>query len=128
MARYGADNPDVRFGLEMTDISPILKKTEFKAFAEVLQRGGIVKAIQVDKDLSRKDLDNLHEFARGLGAKGLNWIKVSPEGWPQVSGPLAKFLSEEEKAGLGKSMNPAPGNILLFMGDSAKVVNDVLEG
>ena len=126
MAKYGADNPDVRFGLEMTDISPILKKTEFKAFADVLQRGGIIKAIQVNKDLSRKDLDNLHEFARGLGAKGLSWVRVNPEGWPNVSGPLAKFLSEEEKAGLGKSMNPAPGNILLFMGDSAKVVNDVL--
>jgi aspartyl-tRNA synthetase len=126
MAKYGADNPDVRFGLEMTDISPILKKTEFKAFADVLQRGGIIKAIQVNKDLSRKDLDNLHEFARGLGAKGLNWVKVGPEGWPHVSGPLAKFLSEGEKAGLGKSMNPSPGNILIFMGDSAKVVNDVL--
>ena len=126
MTRYGADNPDVRFGLEMTDISSLLKKTEFKAFADVLQRGGIIKAIQVDKDLSRKDLDNLHEFARGLGAMGLNWVKVGSEGWPHVSGPLAKFLSEEEKAGLGKSMNPAPGNSLLFMGDSAKVVNDVL--
>jgi aspartyl-tRNA synthetase len=126
MAKYGADNPDVRFGLEMTDISEVLKKTEFKAFAEVLQRGGIIKAIQADKDLSRKDLDALNEFARGLGGKGLSWVKVNPEGWPNVSGPLAKFLSEEEKAGLGKSLNPAPGNILLFMGDSAKVVNDVL--
>ena len=126
MAKYGADNPDVRFGLEMTDVSAVLKKTEFKAFAEVLQRGGIIKAIQVDKDLSRKDLDALHEFARGLGAKGLNWVRVNPEGWPNVSGPLAKFLSDEEKAGLGKSMNPAPGNILLFMADSAKAVNDVL--
>ena len=126
MAKYGADNPDVRFGLEMTDVSDILKKTEFKAFGDVLQRGGIIKAIQVDKDLSRKDLDNLHEFARGLGAKGLSWVKVSPEGWANVSGPLAKFLSEEERSGLGKAMNPAPGNILLFMADSAKVVNDVL--
>jgi aspartyl-tRNA synthetase len=126
MAKYGADNPDVRFGLEMTDISDILKRTEFKAFADVLQRGGIIKAIQVDRDLSRKDLDNLNEFARGLGAKGLNWVKVGPEGWPNVSGPLAKFLSDEEKAGLGKGMNPAPGNILLFMADSAKAVNDVL--
>jgi aspartyl-tRNA synthetase len=126
MTRYGADNPDVRFGLEMTDISSILKKTEFKAFADVLQRGGIIKSIQVDKDLSRKDLDNLHEFARGLGAMGLSWVKVGSEGWPNVSGPLAKFLSEEEKAGLGKRMNPVPGNILLFMGDSAKMVNDVL--
>ena len=126
MAKYGADNPDVRFGLEMTDISDILKKTEFKAFSDVLQRGGIIKAVRVDRDLSRKDLDTLHEFARGLGAKGLSWLKVGPEGWPNVSGPLAKFLSDDEKAGLGKDMNPAPGNILLFMADSVKAVNDVL--
>ena len=126
MSKYGADNPDVRFGLEMTDVSDILKKTEFKAFGDVLQRGGIIKTIPVDKDLSRKDLDNLNEFARGLGGKGLSWVKVGPEGWPNVSGPLAKFLSEEERSGLGKAMNPAPGNILLFMADSPKVVNDVL--
>jgi len=54
----------------MTDLSGILKNTEFKAFGDVLQRGGIIKAIQVEKDLSRKDLDNLNEFARGLGPKG----------------------------------------------------------
>jgi len=101
-------------------------KTEFKAFAEVLQRGGIIKAIRVDRDLSRKDLDNLNEFARGLGAKGLSWVKVGPEGWPGASGPLAKFLSEEEKSGLAAAMNPAPGNVLILMADSAKVVNDVL--
>jgi aspartyl-tRNA synthetase len=126
MARYGADNPDVRFGLEMTDVSGILQKTEFKAFGDVLQRGGIIKAILVDKDLSRKDLDNLNEFSRGLGAKGLSWAKAAPEGWPAVTGALAKFLSEEEKAGLARAMNPAPGNVLIFMADSAKVVNDVL--
>jgi aspartyl-tRNA synthetase len=89
----------------MTDISPILKKTEFKAFADVLQRGGIIKAIQVDKDLSRKDLDNLNEFARGLGGKGLSWVKVSPEGWPHVRRALAKFLRRGED-GPGQGMTP----------------------
>jgi aspartyl-tRNA synthetase len=72
MARYGVDNPDIRFGLGMTDVTGILKNTGFKAFADQLQRGGIVKALKVSKDLSRKDLDTLHEFARGLGAKGLS--------------------------------------------------------
>ncbi len=126
MAKYGVDNPDVRFGMEMTDVTDILKKTDFKAFSEPIQRGGIVKAIKVQKDLSRKDLDNLHEFARGLGAKGLTWIRVSPEGWPNITGPLAKFVSEAERAALGKRMNPAPGEIFLFMADSSKVVNDVM--
>ena len=126
MARYGVDNPDIRFGLEMTDVTGILKNTGFKAFADQLQRGGIVKALKVSKDLSRKDLDTLHEFARGLGAKGLSWLRVGPEGWPNITGPLAKFVSEEERASLGKRMNPAPGDTLIFMADSSRLVNDVL--
>jgi len=126
MARYGVDNPDVRFGLEMTDVTDILKNTGFKAFADQLQRGGIVKALKVSKDLSRKDLDTLHEFARGLGAKGLSWLRVGPEGWPNITGPLAKFVSEEERASLGKRMNPVPGDTLIFMADSSRLVNDVL--
>jgi aspartyl-tRNA synthetase len=126
MSRYGLDNPDVRFGLELTEVSDILKNTQFKAFADPLQRGGAAKALKVSSDLSRKDLDNLHEFARGLGAKGLNWVRVGPQEWPNLTGPLAKFISEEEGAGLRERMNPAPGDILLFMADSPKLVNDVL--
>ena len=126
MARYGVDNPDVRFGLEMTDVTDILKNTGFKAFADQLQRGGIVKALKASKDLSRKDLDTLHEFARGLGAKGLSWLRVGPEGWPNITGPLAKFVSEEERPSLGKRMNPVPGDTLIFMADSSRLVNDVL--
>ena len=126
MARYGVDNPDIRFGLEMTDVTDILKNTGFKAFADQLQRGGIVKALKVSKDLSRKDLDTLQEFARGLGAKGLSWLRVGPEGWPNITGPLAKFVSEEERASLGKRMNPVPGDTLIFMADSSRLVNDVM--
>lgn len=126
MARYGVDNPDIRFGLEMTDVTGILKNTGFKAFADQLQRGGIVKALKASKDLSRKDLDTLHEFARGLGAKGLSWLRVGPEGWPNITGPLAKFVSEEERASLGRRMNPVPGDTLIFMADSSRLVNDVL--
>jgi aspartyl-tRNA synthetase len=126
MARYGADNPDVRFGLEMIDLTEVLRNTEFKAFADPLQRGGVAKALKVEKDLSRKDLDALNEFARGLGAKGLSWFRVSPEGLPNVTGPMAKFLSEQERAGLGKKTGAAPGDIFLLMADSSRVVNDVL--
>ena len=126
MARYGADNPDVRFGLEMTDVSGALGNTAFKVFADTLQRGGVVKAMKVQKDFSRKDLDELNEFARELGAKGLAWLRVGPEGWPNITGPLAKFLSEEERAALGSALNPGAGEILLFMADSSKVVNDLM--
>lgn len=126
MARYGMDNPDVRFGLEMKDVSHLLRNTEFKAFADPLRMGGVVKALQVQKELSRKELDDLNEFVRGLGGKGLTWAKVGPEGWPHITGPMAKFFSDEEKSGLQTSLQPNPGEILLFMADSAKVVNDVM--
>ncbi len=126
MARYGVDNPDVRFGLEMTDVSNALRKTGFKAFADPLQMGGTVKAIKVQGDLSRKDLDDLNEFVRGLGAKGMTWAKVGPEGWPHLTGPMAKFFSDEEKKDLGNMLQPGPGDILIFMADSSKVVNDAM--
>jgi aspartyl-tRNA synthetase len=126
MARYGADNPDTRFGLELTDVTPALRSTEFKAFADPLHIGGVIKAIKVKGDLSRKDLDELNEVARGLGAKGLTWARVGGEGWPALSGPMAKFFSDKERADLKDILRPEAGDILLFMADTPKTVNDVL--
>jgi aspartyl-tRNA synthetase len=126
MSRYGVDNPDIRFGLEMTDVSSALQNIEFKVFAEALQRGGIIKALKVQGDLSRKELDDLNESARGLGAKGLAWVRVAPEGWPALSGPVAKFFSEGDRSALKDTLKPAPGDILLFMADSPRAVNDAL--
>ena len=126
MSRYGVDNPDIRFGLEMTDVSTALKNIDFKVFVEALQRGGMIKALKVQGDLSRKELDDLNEFARGLGAKGLAWVRVGPEGWPALSGPVAKFFSEGDRLALKDSLKPAPGDILLFMADSPKAVNNAL--
>jgi aspartyl-tRNA synthetase len=124
MRKYGVDNPDVRFGLEMTEVSAAFAETTFKAFAEPLQRGGIAKAIKVEGDLSRKDLDELNEFTRTLGAKGLTWVRVGAEGWPAQSGPLSKFLGEKELSGLKAALDPKPSEILLFIADSPRVVND----
>jgi len=126
ISRYGVDNPDVRFGLEMSDVSGALRNTQFKVFTETLQRGGMVKALKAQGDLSRKELDDLNEFTRGLGGKGLAWVRVGPEGWPAVSGPIAKFFSEEERSALRERLQPGPGDILLFMADSPKMVNDVM--
>lgn len=126
ISRYGVDNPDVRFSLEISDVSSALRNTAFKVFAETLQRGGMVKALKVQGELSRKELDDLNEFARGLGGKGLSWVRVGPEGWPAISGPIAKFFSEKECSALRERLKPDPGDILLFMADSPKMVNDVM--
>ena len=126
ISRYGVDNPDVRFGLEMSDVSGALTNTEFKVFAETLRRGGMVKALKVQGELSRKELDDLNEFARGLGGKGLAWVRVGPEGWPAITGPIAKFFSEKERSALREILKPDPGDILLFMADSPKMINDVM--
>ncbi len=126
MTKYGVDNPDVRFGLEMSDVSRGFGETTFKAFADPLQRGGIIKALKVQGDLSRKELDDLNELTRGMGGKGLAWARVGPEGWPSLSGPIAKFLSEKERTALQQSLQPHPGEILLLMADSSRVVNDVM--
>jgi len=123
MAKYGVDNPDIRFGLEMTEVTDVLKETGFKVFAETIQRGGMAKALKVKGDLSRKELDDLNEFVRETGAKGLAWVRVAPEGW---SGPIAKFLSEKERSSLGESLQPDPGDIILFMADSPKIVNEIM--
>ncbi|OGP47656.1 MAG: aspartate--tRNA ligase [Deltaproteobacteria bacterium RBG_13_51_10] len=123
MTRYGVDNPDIRFGLEMKDVTDTLKNTAFKVFAETVHRGGAVKALKVQGNLSRKDLDEFNEQARELGAKGLTWIRIGAEEW---SGPIAKFLSKEERADLREVWQLTPEDIILFMADSPKVVNDVM--
>ena len=126
MGRYGVDNPDIRFGLEMTEVSGALRHSEFKVFSETLQRGGIIKALKVRGDLSRKELDDLDELAKSLGGRGLTWTRVGTEGWPALSGPVAKFLSEQERAALKESLRPDSGEILLFMADSPRMVNEVM--
>ncbi len=126
MARYGVDNPDVRFGLELHEVTEAFGKTEYQAFADPLLRGGIIKAMKVSGDLSRKDLDDLGEVVKELGGKGLSWVRVGPKGMNDLSGPLAKFLRGEEPASLGRILSPAPGEIILFISDAPKVVNDVM--
>ncbi len=117
MGRYGVDNPDVRFGLLLHDVSGIVKDSEFKVFQEVTAAGGIVKAINVKggaADLSRKQLDDYGKFVGTYGAKGLAWIKINADGWQS---PIAKFLSDDVKAQLTQELELEVGDCALFVAD-----------
>ncbi|MDY6852673.1 MAG: aspartate--tRNA ligase, partial [Thermodesulfobacteriota bacterium] len=123
--RFGLDRPDTRFGLELVDVTSVVAKAEFKLFAQVAASGGVIKALNAKgcNHFSRKRLDDLIEFAKVYGAKGLAWIKVNPDGWQS---PIAKFFSDEEKAGLIQALDIEPGDLIFFSADQLKVVSEVM--
>jgi aspartyl-tRNA synthetase len=123
--RYGKDNPDIRFALELRDLTDILAESGFKLFAENIAAGGVVKAIRIEdgKRLSRKDLDDLKEFVAQYGAKGLAWARVVPEGW---TSPIFKFLTQEEVAAINTRMEAGEGDLIMFVADSPGVARDTL--
>ncbi len=125
MGRYGKDNPDVRFGMELVDLTAIVKNAGFKLFTDVASSGGVIKAIKAEKaaSLSRKDLDGLADVVAIYGAKGLAWAKVNAADW---TSPIYKFFKPEEAAAIGSAMDAKEGDILFFVADSPKVVNDSL--
>lgn len=126
MERYGTDRPDTRFGLELQDISEIFRNSEFKVFKGALDKGGIIKAINVkgkSEKLSRKDIDDLTEQAKSLGAKGLAWIKITDSEWQS---PIIKFFSDDEKKQLEQELNLEAGDLVFFGADSKHIVNLVL--
>lgn len=125
MNRFGKDNPDLRFRMEMRDLTDILKNSGLKLFSEIAAGGGTIKAIKVDdgKGLSRRDLDELKEFVARYGAGGLAWARVTPEGW---TSPIFKFLTPEEVASINARMEAAEGAVLLFVADSPGIVRDSL--
>ena len=123
--RFGVDNPDLRFGLELVELSDIVKNSGFKVFADVVNGGGIVKGMNVKGAgaMSRKEIDDLTEFAKIYGAKGLAYVKMTAEGWQS---PIAKFFTPEEIATMDKAFDAKEGDLLLFVADKPKVVNDSL--
>jgi len=126
MSRFGSDKPDTRFGLELVDLSEIVKDSGFKVFASTVADGGQVKAINVKgaaEKYSRKDIDALTEFVAVYGAKGLAWLKVDAEG---LKGPIAKFFSEEDAQALKATLEASEGDLLLFVADKKSVVADAL--
>ncbi|MHC1726546.1 MAG: aspartate--tRNA ligase [Syntrophobacteraceae bacterium] len=125
MDRYGTDRPDTRFGLLLTEITDIVAQSDFRVFRQAVERGGIVKALRVPggKDLSRKELDDLIEFVKIFGAQGMAWIKIQPDGWQS---PITKFLQESVQQGLVERLGIETGDVILFVADQRKVVNDAL--
>lgn len=125
MSRYGSDKPDTRFGMELKDVSEIVKDSEFKVFTGAVASGGQVKAIVVkdgNADYSRKDIDGLAEFAAIYGAKGLAWLKVEEDG---VKGPIAKFFAEDQQQ-LVSELEAEVGDLILFVADKKGIVADAL--
>jgi len=125
IAKYGKDNPDVRFPLEIRDLTEILKAADFKLFQEVAASGGVIKAIKVTdgRKLSRKDLDQLRDYVSDYGAKGLAWARINPEGW---TSPIAKFLKEEEIKAIESLLETKADDLIVFVADTPGIVKDSL--
>lgn len=125
MAKYGSDKPDLRFGLELEDVSDIVEASGVQVFANVVKGGGQVKALNAKGcgTWSRKEIDDLLPFAARYGAKGLAWIQVKDG---EFKGPIVKFFNETEIAALTERLGAEEGDLLLFSADKKKVVADVL--
>ena len=122
MDKYGSDKPDLRFGMELINMTETVKGSEFKVFNDIIDKGGIVKAINVkgDAGIPRRELDGLVNFVAIYGAKGLAWMQIQPDG--SVKSPIAKFFSEEYLANILKTAEAEPGDLLLFVADKPSVV------
>jgi aspartyl-tRNA synthetase len=123
--RFGLDKPDIRFGLELVDISDIVENAGFKVFSDAVKRGGKVKALNAKGCLNftRKEIDDMADFVSVYRAKGLAWIKVHEDSWQS---PIAKFFSDEEKEALARKIDMQAGDLVFFVADQPKIVNEAL--
>ena len=127
LARYGSDKPDLRYGLEMSDLGAVFGSTGFRAFASVLADGGLVKGFAAPggAELSRKELDGVVQIAKSRGTAGLVWIALETEG---VRSPVAKFLSDAELEGLRAATGAGPGDLIVIVADKPDRTNVALDG
>jgi aspartyl-tRNA synthetase len=123
--RFGLDKPDIRFDLELVNISDIVENAGFKVFADAVKKGSIVKALNAKGciNFTRKEIDDLTEFVAVYRAKGLAWIKVHEDSWQS---PIAKFFTEDEKQALAQRIDMQPGDLVFFVADQPKVTNEAL--
>ena len=125
MERYGSDKPDLRFGMEIKDISSVVKDSEFKVFKDAFEIKGSVRALCVKggSSMGRKDIDRLGEFVKTYKAKGLAWISLKDE---EIKSQISKFLSEDELNGIVQSVEGKPGDLILIVADKNSVVFQAL--
>ena len=125
MDKYGSDKPDLRFGMELVNISDIAEGCGFQVFSGTIKKGGEVKGINVKgcAHYSRKDVDELMKFASKYGAKGLAWMAFKDD---EIKGPISKFFTEEEIATIKSRMAVENNDLLIFVADKGKVVADSL--
>ena len=125
MERYGSDKPDLRFGMELMDISEHVKGSDFKVFKSVLENGGQVKVINVEgyANIPRRELDGLVQYVQGYGAKGLAWIQYTEEG---IKSPFKKFYSDETFENIKQATGAKTGDLLLVIADKPLVVAQAL--
>ena len=126
MDRFGSDKPDLRFGMELHDVSEVVKECEFVVFKNALENGGSVRGINAKGQgaMPRKKIDKLVDFAKDYGAKGLAYVAIHEDG--SLKSSFGKFMKEEEMNALVQAMDGQPGDLLLFAADKNKVVWDVL--
>ncbi|WP_102400548.1 aspartate--tRNA ligase [Haloimpatiens massiliensis] len=117
MEKYGSDKPDLRFGMEIHDLTPVVSQSEFVVFKSAIAEGGSVRAIKVanSANMGRKKIDKLGEFVKTYKAKGLAWIAYRED---EIKSPIAKFLTEEEMNGILNTMEAKPGDLILIVGDA----------
>ena len=125
VGRFGLDKPDIRFDLELIDISDIMENAGFKVFSDTVKKGGIVKAINAKGciDFTRKEIDDLTDLVTVYRAKGLAWIKVREDSWQS---PIAKFFTDDEKQALAQRIDMHPGDLVFFVADQPKITNEAL--
>ena len=125
MERYGSDKPDLRFGMELMDISEHVQGSDFKVFKSVLENGGQVKVINVEgyANIPRRELDGLVQYVQGYGAKGLAWIQYTEEG---IKSPFKKFYSDETFENIKQATGAKTGDLLLVIADKPLVVAQAL--
>jgi len=123
--RYGLDNPDTRFGLEIRDVSNLLEESSFRVFRQVLDEGGLVKAMRFPNGtkLSRRELDGLEGIAQGVGAGGVAWARCTQEGWQS---PIAKFFPADLQRRISECVEAVPGDLVLMMGHQAGQIDPIV--
>ena len=125
VGRFGLDKPDIRFDMELVNISDIVENAGFKVFADAVKKDGIVKALNAKgcNNFTRKEIDDLTGFVTVYRAKGLAWIKVHEDSWQS---PIAKFFTEDEKQALAQRIDMQPGDLVFFVADQPKITNEAL--